>query len=122
MNTRFTMNTMLTMNNIIDTYLLNYSTYENGKVMFESNCGELCFLKSNSSCITIYAIYVNTIYRQHGICRDTLHYLIDKCAYYKFKTLCVESVLSKILYEYLLRFRYKDKMFKIKKNGFYYRI
>ena len=43
-------------------------------------------------------------------------------AYYKFKTLCVESVLSKILYEYLLRFRYKDKMFKIKKNGFYYRI
>ena len=68
------MNTMLTMNNIIDTYLLNYSTYENGKVMFESNCGELCFLKSNSSCITIYAIYVNTIYRQHYF-RNTFVYV-----------------------------------------------
>lgn len=122
MNEIFNMNEMLNMNNIIDIYLLNYSTYANGKVMFESKCGELCFLKTNSSCITIYAIYVNTIYRQHGICRDTLRYLIDKCSQFKIKTLCIESVLSKILYEYLLRFTYKDKKFKIKKNGFYYRI
>ena len=37
-----------------------------------------------------------------------------------FKSLCVESVLSNILYEYLLRFEYKNKNFKITKYGFFY--
>jgi hypothetical protein len=106
---------------LIDTYLLNYSNYDNGKVMFECNYGELCFNKQKSNTITIYAIYIHTKYRQHGLCRDILRYLIDKSGD-KFEILCVESVLSKVLYEYLLRFTYKNKRFKNKKNGFVCRL
>ena len=32
----------------------------------------------------------------------------------------VESVLSKILYEYLLRFKYNDKKFRLESCGFIY--
>ena len=105
----------------IDTYLSNYSTYDNGKVVFDCNYGELIFFKNNSNILTIFGIYLHPEYRQKGLCRELLQYLIDKSPD-NFKVLCVESVLSKILYEYLLRFEYKDKKFKITKSGFLYKL
>jgi RimJ/RimL family protein N-acetyltransferase len=105
----------------IDTYLSNYSTYNNGKVVFDCSYGELIFFKNNSNILTIFGIYLHPEYRQKGLCRELLHYLIDKSPD-NFKVLCVESVLSKILYEYLLRFEYKNKKFKITKSGFLYKL
>ena len=106
---------------LIDTYLSNYSTYKNGKVELECNQGELIFYKKKSNVITIHGIYIYTEYRQQGLCRGILQYLIDTLQNLKkFDSLCVQSVLSKILYEYLERFTYKNKKFANKKLGFFY--
>jgi uncharacterized protein YifN (PemK superfamily) len=109
---------------IIDTYFLNYDLYENGKISFECDYGELIFLKSNNkNDLILFAIYISSKYRENGLCRNILHYLIDKSlSYTKFKNLCVQTVLSKVLYEYLLRFTYKGKKFKEVKNGFVYKL
>ena len=106
---------------LIDTYLSNYSTYKNGKVELECDQGELIFYKKKPSVLTIHGIYIYPEYRQQGLCRGILQYLIDIGKNIKkFEFLCVQSVLSKILYEYLERFRYKDKKFVNKKLGFFY--
>lgn len=104
----------------IDTYLLNYSTYEKGKVVFDCKGGELIFNKNNSNMLILFGIYISSEYRQQGFCRNILCYLIDCAEKQNFKYFCVQSVLSKILYEYLLRFEYKNKNFKLKKIGFVY--
>jgi hypothetical protein len=104
----------------IDNYLSNHSTYEKGKVEFECEGGELIFYKNNSNVLTLFGIYISSEYRQKGFCRNILHYLIDNAKKYNFKYFRVQSVLSKILYEYLLRFEYKNKNFVLKKEGFVY--
>jgi hypothetical protein len=102
---------------IIDTYLLNYSSYDKGKISFECEYGELIFNKQYNNVLTVFAIYIYPEYRKNGLCRNILHYLIDNSSD-KFKYVCVESVLSNILYEYLLRFNYKNKTFKNTISGF----
>ena len=112
---------METLIECIDTYLSNSSIYDEGQVFFENEYGELIFFKHNSNVLTLFGIYIHPEYRQKGLCRDILQYLIDKGSH-NFKFFCVESVLSKVLYEYLLRFEYKDKKFKLKKQGFVYKL
>jgi len=112
---------------MIDIYFLNYDLYGEEKISFECEYGELIFLKTdNKDDLILYAIYINTKYRENGLCRSILHYLIDKSYTYKgspkFRNVCVQTVLSKVLYEYLLRFTYKGKKFKNKKDGFIYKI
>jgi hypothetical protein len=108
---------------IIDTYFLNYDLYEKEKISFECDYGELIFLKSdNKDDLILFAIYIAPRYRENGLCRNILHYLIDKSSSTKFKKLSVQTVLSKILYDYLSRFSYKGKKFKNKKGGFVYKI
>ena len=109
---------------IIDTYFLNYDLYEKEKISFECDYGELIFLKSdNKDDLILFAIYIAPRYRENGFCRNILHYLIDKISTStKFKKLSVQTVLSKILYDYLSRFSYKGKKFKNKKGGFVYKI
>ena len=104
---------------IIDAYLTNYSKFENGKIPFDCDYGELIFYKDKSQNLILYGIYIFPEYRQQGLCRDILYYLIDKCPQ-QCNHVCIKSVLSKILYEYLLRFTYKNKKFKNTKNGFIY--
>ena len=106
---------------IIDTYFLNYEQYENGKIEFDCNYGELIFLKDDPNILTLFGIYIYPEYREKGFCKSILQYLIDK-SNNKFKHLLVESVMSKILYEYLLRFKYNDKNFKLDKDGFIYKL
>lgn len=103
---------------LIDTYLSNYSTYKNGKVELECHQGELIFYKKKPNVITIHGIYIYPEYRQQGLCRGILQYLIDNIGS-GFEFLCVQSVLSKILYEYLERFTYKNKKFSNRKIGFF---
>lgn len=104
----------------IDKYLSNYSTYEKGKVVFDCKCGELIFYKNNLNMLTLFGIYICSEYREKGFCKNILYYLIDSAEKHNFKYFCVQSVLSKVLYEYLLRFQYKNKGFNLKRIGFIY--
>jgi hypothetical protein len=104
---------------IIDAYFTNYDSFEKGKVSFDCDYGELTFYKQNDDICVLHGIYIFPQYRNKGLCRDILHYLIVQCTH-KFKYFCVQSVISKILYNYLLRFTYKNKKFKNTKSGFVY--
>jgi hypothetical protein len=106
---------------IIDTYLSTHSSYCNEKVAYECEYGELIFLKTRTNVITVFGIYIFPEYREKGLCRNILHYLID-ASESQFKYLCIQSVLSNILYNYLTRFEYKNKSFSIQKNGFFYKL
>ena len=109
---------------LIDDYLINFSKYDGGKNCFECKYGELIFYKNiyNPIGLTVFGIYIYPEYRRQGFCREILHYLIDNCPNYDFKYLYVESVLSRILYDYLLRFKYKNKKFTKLIDGFSYRL
>jgi len=106
---------------IIDAYISNYNSFEKCKISFDCDYGELIFNKENDNCLTIYGIYIFPKHRNKGLCREILHYSIEQCTN-KFKYFCVQSVLSKVLYNYLLRFKYKDKKFKNISSGFIYYI
>lgn len=106
---------------IIDTYLLNYSIYKNGKVVFDYKYGELIFFKQNIKTINLFGIYIYPEYRRQGLCGKILRYLIDKSSS-NFKYLCIQSVMSKILYEYLERFEYKNRKFKNRKDGWVFQL
>ena len=106
---------------IIDTYISNYNSYKKGKVEFECEYGELTFFKNKKNIFILHGIYIFPEFREKGLCRGILCYMIDK-APSNFNQVCVQSVISKFLYEYLLRFTYKDQVFKCKKNGFIYNI
>ncbi len=105
---------------LIDSYISNYDSFEKGKISFDCDYGELTFIKENDNSIILYAIFIFPQYREKGFCRNILYYLIDNTPE-KFKYVCVQSVLSKVLYEYLLRFTYKDRKFKNTKDGFIYK-
>jgi hypothetical protein len=107
---------------IIDDYILNYDSFEKGKISFDCYYGELIFNKKKDNMLILYAIYIFPKYRKNGLCSSILHYLIDKAEEYKFKYFVIQDVLSNILYEYLLRFSYKSKTFKNTKHGFIYKI
>ena len=106
---------------IIDTYYDKYSTYDCGKVIFECEFGELIFYKKDKRYITIFSICVFPEYRQQGICSKIFKYIIDRNNK-QFKYFMVESVMSKILYEYLLRLKYNRKKFVLETQGFEYKI
>ena len=106
---------------IIDTYLTNYNKYKDGKIVFNCDYGELIFLKKDINTLTLSGIYIESKYRQQGLCRDILHYIIDNTEK-QFTYLCIESVISKILYNYLVKFIYNNKKFKNSKNGFIYKL
>ena len=107
---------------LIDTYLSNYSTYKKGKVEFECDYGELIFYKTKTNSLILFGIYINPDYREKGFCRKILQYLIDSAEKRKVRSFYVQSVLSKVLYEYLLRFTYKNKSFELTNKGFLYNI
>lgn len=106
---------------IIDMYLLNHDLYESGKVELDCDYGELIFFKGHPKMLTLFGIYIYPEYRQQGFCRNIIHYLIEKSKG-RFKYILIESVMSKILYEYLLRFRYENRKFKRIYGGFIYKI
>jgi len=110
------------MESIIDAYLREYDRLEEGG-MFSYDCdyGELTFSKQRGTSLILHGIFVYPHHREKGVCRDTLRILIDK-AYPTFTHVCVQSVLSKILYEYLERFVYKGYRFVNTKDGFVYKI
>jgi RimJ/RimL family protein N-acetyltransferase len=108
---------------LMDEFLLNYSNYNDGKHEFDCEYGEIIFFKNSKKkdIIIVHGIYIYPEYRNKGFCKNILIHLIDKCSK-TFQYLCIQSVISKILYEYLLRFKYKNKKFKKTLYGFVFKI
>lgn len=115
---------------IVDDYLDGNFLYEHNiltndknllyKLCYDCEYGSIEFVnnnkKSNKKIIIIHEIYIKNEYRNQGYCKNFIKYLIDKS---NDKTcIIIQSVISKILYDFLLRFEYQDRKFIIKKEGF----
>jgi len=106
-------------NQIVNYYLENFNSFQtNKKIEFECGLGCVEFFKSdkNTNDIIVHSIYIKEQYRKKGLCENFIKYLIDKIG--DTQTLIIQSVLSKILYDYLSRFEYNNTIFVIKKEGF----
>lgn len=96
-----------------DDYIENKLTRE-----YDTIEGNLRFVNNNDNLIIIDVIYVKECFRQRGLFKNFLQYVVDyvnKTKKYKFM---IVSVLSKILYEYLSRFVYHEHKFKLTCDGF----
>ena len=104
---------------IVEHYLDNFCKlqYEN-KYYYNCIYGSIEFYKStNNNKIIVHEIYILEQYRRNGLCGNFIKFLIDKIVG-THKILVIQSVLSKILYDYLLRFNYNKYTFVLKKEGF----
>lgn len=103
---------------IVDYYLKNFNTFQiNKKIEFECEYGSIEFYKySNTNKIVVHSIYIKEQFRKKGLCGEFIKYLLDMIE--GNKILVIQSVLSKILYEYLERFEYNKTIFVLKKEGF----
>jgi len=100
---------------IIDYYLNNYVIFKLGKVSIDCVYGSIEFVKTLKKSIIVHEIFIGEQYRNQGLCREFIKYLIDNT---EGKKIIIQSVLSKILYDYLIRFEYTGKKFILKKEGF----
>lgn len=106
-------------NQIVDYYLENFNSFQiNEKIELVCGFGRIEFFKSdkNTNKITVYSIYIKEQYRKKGLCGEFIKYLIDKIG--DTQTLVIQTVLSKILYDYLSRFTHNNTIFVLKKEGF----
>lgn len=116
---------------IVDDYLNNIflSTYKSNqfiqnlnnsvyKFCYDCEYGSIEFVRDfnnlNKKKIIVHEIYIGYQYRNQGLCKEFIKYLIDKS--YEKNTIVIQSVLSKILYNFLLRFEHRGKKFIIKKK------
>lgn len=111
---------------IVDDYIDNILLLDDDnnivkKFCYECDYGSIEFIrypkKSNIKKIIVHEIYVREQYRNQGLCKEFIKYLIDKSDKIN---IMIQSVLSKILYNFLLRFEYKEKKFIVTKQGFLY--
>ena len=111
---------------IVDDYIDNILLLDNDtnivkKFCYDCDYGSIEFIrypkKSNIKKIIVHEIYVREQYRNQGLCKEFIKYLIDKSDKIN---IMIQSVLSKILYNFLLRFEYKEKKFIVTKQGFLY--
>ena len=108
---------------IVDDYLNLFSINKINKIKkisYDCEYGSIQFIEyfNNSNKIIVHEIYIKEQYRNQGLCKKFIEYLIEKVP--KNNKIIIQSVLSKILYEYLLRFEYAGKKFILKKEGFCY--
>ena len=104
----------------IDEHIM-YDSFLPGDIAYDNKYGELVFNKGKRDTLILQSIYIVPEYRNQGLCKEILQYIIDKCDK-KFKYFMIQSVISNILYDYLLRFTYKNKQFMRTEDGFIYTI
>jgi len=99
-------------------FITAFDDHIKNKVIYDYNTieGNLRFVK-NKSIIIIDVIFLHECFRRRGILKKFLHHVVNSVKIFKFKFM-IQSVLSKILYEYLLRFNYDGHTFKLCKDGF----
>lgn len=108
------------MQDIIDTYINNYDEIPNGKNSYECEVGNLTFIKDSTDRIILFEIYINAENRRQGICKNLIITCIIRSIQVKRKFMIV-SVISKILYNFLLNFRCNYGNFILTDEGFLFK-
>jgi hypothetical protein len=86
---------------------------EFGSIEFVLNLNNLMKKK-----VIVHEIYIKEPYRNQGLCKEFIKNLIDKLEINNI--FIIQTVISKILYNFLLRFKYRNKKFILKIDGFVY--
>lgn len=110
---------------IIDQWIKNYKETPYGKIEAENEIGFITWVKESDNLdkIIVNGIYINPEYRRHGYCKQFLIQLIDQVLEYnQTRQIQIQAVLTKILYNFLTRFTYKGKKFKIINDDWTYNI
>ena len=108
------------MQKIIDTYINKYNELNMYKNSYECDFGSLTFIKDKSERIILYEIYIKEEYRRSGICRNLIIYCIISCKQNKKKFIII-SVISKILYNFLISFKCIYGKFNLTNEGFLFK-
>lgn len=112
---------MLSFNDASTEYVNNISYLCLGKISYETEYGIITFLNENNKDIVIFEIYILPEYRNSGKCKNLLSFIIDELTRKKIKRLHIVTVISKVLYNFLDRWIYKNKKWSKNKMGFTYR-
>lgn len=105
---------MFSFQTALDNYLINYNIINIGNFEYTTIEGELRFVKINNTDIVLDCIIVKKDFRECGILTKFLKYIVDK----QIENFWIVSVISNILYHYLLRFKYNGYHFELNKRGF----
>lgn len=106
---------------IVNYYLKNKNLFVSNKTIeLECEYGTIEFYNlnnsNNSNKIIVHSIFVKEQYRKKGLCGEFIKCIIDNLN--TNDIFIIQSVLSKILYEYLKKFEYNGFIFVAKKEGF----
>jgi len=104
---------MFSFRTAFDDYVINLDIFE-----YETIEGSLRFVKNDSNMIIIDEIYVKKEFRQRGILKIFLEHVTNYMIKNKNKQFMIQSVISKILYDYLIRYEKNGCKFMLTKSGF----
>jgi hypothetical protein len=109
---------------LINQWVGQYQSYPIGKTELVNHYGSITWIKDDKFMekIIVYEIYINPEFRSQGFCKEFLTQLIDIVGQTNAKQIQIQAVLSPILYNFLLRFKYQGKKFKIIKGEWTYLI
>jgi predicted GNAT family acetyltransferase len=110
---------MYTFISAFDNYMSIFDSTEKKSYEYDTIEGELRFVKINSTDIILNSIYVKPELRGRRILEKFLFHVVKYIKQNKLKHFWIVDVLSKILYGYLLRFKYNDCRFKLHQKGFF---
>jgi hypothetical protein len=96
-----------------DDYIKNKTIHD-----YDTIEGNLRFVKNRHNDIIIDVIYIKECFRRRGLLKKFLCYIVDHVDVIRNEKFMIVSVLSKILYDYLLRFEYNGWKFKLIYDGF----
>lgn len=88
------------------------------KYEYDTIEGNLRFVKYKNNIIVIDVIYVKECFRRKGILKKLLFHVVNFIDNNKHKKFIITSVISKILYNYLINFEHNGYMFKLTRDGF----
>jgi hypothetical protein len=98
----------------LNDYLMKHEKLPTGNSEYNTIEGYLRFVKGNNNDVVLDVICVKEEFRQRGILTNFLKYIIDK----QIPNVWIVSVISDILYHYLMRFNYNGYRFKLCRIGF----
>jgi hypothetical protein len=110
---------MYTFASAFENYISIFDNAEKKSYEYDTIEGELRFVKINSTDIILNSIYVKPELRGIRILEKFLFHVVKFIKQNNLKYFWIVDVISKILYDYLLRFEHDNYKFKLCRKGFF---